>query len=130
MKQIIIFLVVLCIIPLLTLGTLNVISPSETFELYGVNPIGIMTYSTFRGAIGGMLIGGGLTILMGLLTKNKTWYHSSLLLISVILIGRIISVIVDGWTNAAIPAVGTEAFIVVVLYFAAKQLDTRTKPVV
>lgn len=127
MKQVINFLVVLCIIPLLLLGTLNVVSPSNTFELYGVKPMGILAFSTFRGAIGGMLIGGGLTILMGLLTKNKTWYHSSLLLISVILIGRIISVIADGWTNAAIPAVGTEAFIVVVMYFAAKQLDATTK---
>jgi len=127
MKTVINILVILCIIPLLLLGVLNMISPTNTFELYGVKPIGIMTYSTFRGAIGGMLIGGGLTILMGLLTQNKTWYHSSLLLIWVVLIGRIISIIVDGWTNAAIPAVGTEVFIVVVMYFAAKQLDTTTK---
>jgi Domain of unknown function (DUF4345) len=127
MKTVINILVVLCILPLVLLGVLNMVSPSSTFELYGVNPVGIMTYSTFRGAIGGMLIGGGLMMLMGLITKNKTWYHSTLLLISVILVGRIISVIVDGWTNAAIPAVGTEVFIVVVMYFAAKQLDTNTK---
>jgi Domain of unknown function (DUF4345) len=127
MKTVINILVVLCILPLVLLGVLNMVSPSNTFELYGVNPVGIMTYSTFRGAIGGMLIGGGLMMFMGLITKNKTWYHSTLLLISVILVGRIISVIVDGWTNAAIPAVGTEIFVVVVMYFAAKQLDANTK---
>ncbi|WP_230470688.1 hypothetical protein [Flavobacterium cheongpyeongense] len=65
MKQLINILVVLAILPLLVLGTVNVFAPSNTFELYGIKPLGIMTYSTFRGAIGGMLIGGGLIMLIG-----------------------------------------------------------------
>lgn len=123
MKQIINILVVLAIVLLLVLGTVNVFAPLNTFDLYGIKPIGIMTYSTFRGAIGGMLIGGGLIMLMGLITKNKTWYQSSLLLISVILICRIISVLFDGWTNDLLPAVITELYIIVVMYFASKQID-------
>ena len=127
MKQIINILVVLAIIPLLVLGTVNVFAPLNTFDLYGIKPLGLMTYSTFRGAIGGMLIGGGLIMLMGLITKNKTWYQSSLLLISVILICRIISVLFDGWTNDLLPAVITELYIIVVMYFAAKQLGASEK---
>lgn len=123
MKQLINILVVLAILPLLVLGTVNVFAPSNTFELYGIKPLGIMTYSTFRGAIGGMLIGGGLIMLMGLITKNKTWYQASLLLISVILICRIISVIFDGYTNDLLPAGITELYIIIVMYFASKQLD-------
>nr|WP_314897851.1 DUF4345 family protein [uncultured Flavobacterium sp.] len=121
MKQIINILVVLAIVPLLVLGTVNVFAPLNTFDLYGIKPLGIMTYSTFRGAIGGMLIGGGLIMLMGLITKNKTWYQSSLLLISVILICRIISVLFDGWTNDLLPAVITEFYIIVVMFFASKK---------
>ena len=64
---------------------------------------------------------------MGLLTKNKAWYQSSLLLISVILFDRIYSVIVDGWTNAVMPPIVVEVFIIVVLYFASKQLDASKK---
>lgn len=121
MKQIINILVVIGIIPLFVLGAINVFAPINTFELYGIKPMGIMTYSTFRGAIGGMLIGGGLIMLMGLITKNKTWYQSSLLLISVILICRIISVLFDGWTNDLLPAVITELYIIVVMFFASRQ---------
>lgn len=121
MKQIINILVFIGIIPLFVLGAINVFAPLNTFELYGINPMGIMTYSTFRGAIGGMLIGGGLIMLMGLITKNKTWYQSSLLLISVILICRIISVLFDGWTNDLLPAVITELYIIVVMFFASRQ---------
>ena len=93
MKKIINVLVVLGIVPLFVLGAVNVFAPLNTFDLYGIKPFGIMTYSTFRGAVGGMLIGGGLIMLMGLITKNKTWYQASLLLISVILTCRIISVL-------------------------------------
>lgn len=122
MKQLINILVVLAILPLLVLGAVNVFAPSNTFELYGIKPLGIMTYSTFRGAIGGMLIGGGLIMLMGLITKNKTWYQASLLLISVILICRIISVVFDGYSNDLLPACITELYIIIVMYFALKQL--------
>ncbi|PJJ07262.1 uncharacterized protein DUF4345 [Flavobacterium sp. 1] len=127
MKQIINILVVLGIVPLFVLGAVNVFAPLSTFDLYGIKPLGIMTYSTFRGAIGGMLIGGGLIMLMGLITKNKTWYQSSLLLISVILTCRIISVLFDGWTNDLLPAVITELYIVVVMFFASKQIDASKK---
>jgi hypothetical protein len=127
MKQLINILVVLAIIPLLVLGAVNVFAPLNTFDLYGIKPLGIMTYSTFRGAIGGMLIGGGLIMLMGLITRNKTWYQASLLLIGVILICRIISVIFDGYTNDLLPAGITELYIIVVMYFASKQLDHSKK---
>jgi hypothetical protein len=129
MKKIINILVVLGIVPLLVLGAVNVFAPLNTFDLYGIKPLGILTYSTFRGAIGGMLIGGGLTILMGLITKNKTWYQSSLLLISVILTCRIISVLLDGWTNDILPAAITELYIIVVMFFASKQLDSYKKQI-
>nr|WP_315196760.1 DUF4345 family protein [uncultured Flavobacterium sp.] len=127
MKYIINILVILAIVPLFLLGAVNVFAPLNTFDLYGIRPLGIITYSTFRGAIGGMLIGGGLIMLMGLITKNKTWYQSSLLLISVILTCRIISVLFDGWTNDLLPAVITELYIIIVMFFASKQIDASKK---
>lgn len=124
MKKTIDILVVLGIIPLLGLGVVNLFAPLNTFELYGIEPTGTMTYSTFRGAIGGMLIGGGLIMLAGLITRNKTWYQSSLLLISTILICRIISILLDGWTNDLLPAIVTESYIVLVMFWAAKKSNS------
>ena len=62
-------------------------------------------------------------LLMGLRTKNKTWYQSALLLVSVILFGRIYSIVVDGWADALLPPIVVEVFLIVVLYFASKQLE-------
>lgn len=127
MKQIINILVVLCIITLLLLGIKNMFFPSNTFELYGIELKGSLTFNTFRGSISGTLIGIGLMLLMGLLTKNKTWYQSSLLLVSVIFFGRIYSIIVDGWSDAVLSPIIVEVILVVVLYFASKQLDISKK---
>ncbi len=127
MKKVINTLLVLGIAPLFFLGVVDVFAPSNTFALYGIEPLGIMTYSTFRGVIGGLLIGITLVVLMGLITKNKTWYQSSLVLVSTILVCRFISVLFDGWTNDLLPAVLAELYIVVVLFFAAKQIDVSKK---
>lgn len=127
MKQIINVLVVLSIITVLLLGIKNMFFPSDTLELYGIDLKGALIHNTFRGAISGTLIGIGLMLLMGLLTKNKTWYQSSLLLISVIFFGRIYSIIVDGWSDAVLSPIIVEIILVVVLYFASKQLDASEK---
>ena len=127
MKNVINALVVLGMAPLFLLGAMNIISPSNTFELYGIEPLNIMTYGTFRGVIGGLLIGGGLLMLIGLITKNKTWYQSALVLISTILVCRFISVLLDGWINDLLPAVLTELYIVAVMFVAARQLDASKK---
>ncbi|SKC62222.1 DUF4345 family protein [Ohtaekwangia koreensis] len=129
MKQIVNILVIVSIIMLLFLGVRNMFFPSNTFEQYGIKLESVLTFNTFRGAISGMLIGISMILLMGLLTRNKTWYHSSQLLILVILFGRIFSVMVDGWTNAVMPPIVVEVFIITVLYFASKQLDTSKKRV-
>jgi hypothetical protein len=121
MKKIINVLVVISSITVLLLGIKNMFFPSETIELYGIDLKGALIHNTFRGAISGTLVGIGLMLLMGLLTKNKTWYHSAILLTSVVLFGRIYSIIIDGWSGAIMPPLVVEIFIIVVLYFAAKQ---------
>ncbi|MBA0883762.1 DUF4345 family protein [Flavobacterium undicola] len=128
MKKIVNALVALSIITVLLLGGKNMFFPSDTLELYGIDLKGALIHNTFRGAISGTLIGIGLMLLMGLRTKNKTWYQSALLLVSVILFGRIYSIIVDGWADALMPPIVVEVFLVVVLYFASKQLNaTKNK---
>jgi uncharacterized membrane protein YjjP (DUF1212 family) len=59
-------------------------------------------------------------MLMGLITQNKTWYQAASLLVFTILVCRFISVILDGWTNDLLPAMITEIYIIIVLYFASR----------
>ena len=68
-------------------------------------------------------------MLTGLWTKNRTWFHASLLMVSIIFAGRIFSLCMDGWTNVATPALVIEVFIIGVLVVASKHEDSnRIKP--
>jgi Domain of unknown function (DUF4345) len=111
------------IVPLFVLGLANLFAPSSTFKLYGIEPLNVVAYSTIRGVIGGMLLGGGLIMVMGLVTQNETWYRASFVLIAAILICRVVSVLLDGWANDLLPAVVTELYIVVVMFVAARRID-------
>jgi hypothetical protein len=68
-----------------------------------------------------MLVGGGLMMVMGLVTQDKTWYQASLVLIAAILVCRIVSALLDGWTNDLLPAVVTELYLVVVMFLAMRR---------
>ncbi|BEV03839.1 DUF4345 family protein [Chryseobacterium gambrini] len=127
MKKVINFFVIIGLIPLLIMGATSVFAPANTFEKFGISPTGILTYSTFRGDVGGTLLSIGLIMILGLITKNKIWFQASLLIISVILSSRIVSIILDGWINELIPLLLTEIFNVIVLFVAAKQLNTEEK---
>lgn len=123
MKKIINILVVLGILIVSVLGIKNMFFPADTLELYGIDLKGPLIHNTFRGAISGTLLGVGLMLLMGLLSKNKTWYQSTLLLLSVIIFGRIYSIFAVGWSDALIAPMVVEVFLVIVLYFASLHTD-------
>lgn len=120
MKIAVNLLVVLGIVPLLVLGVIDVFLPLKAFSLYGMEPLGIMSFSTLRGAIGGMLFGGALMMILGLFTQNRTWFQAAFLLVFTILICRFVSVMLDGWTNDLLPAIITETYIVVVVFVASR----------
>jgi prolipoprotein diacylglyceryltransferase len=126
-KRTINILVALCSIPLLLLGTKAMFFPASTLEMFELKPMGLFGFNTMRGAIGGMLIGGASMILIGLWTKNTTWFLSTILIVSIILAGRIMSVIFDGWTNTAIPALVIEVLIIGVMLLASKKSDASNE---
>ncbi|WP_281638133.1 DUF4345 family protein [Flavobacterium marginilacus] len=127
MKKLINILVVVNIISILLLGFKNMFFPSDTVALYGVDLNSILAHNTFRGAISGTLVAIGFMLITGLLTKNKTWYQSALMLITVVFFGRIYSVIVDGWSSAILPPLVVEIISMTILYFASRQSKTSEK---
>ncbi|MDH4091753.1 MAG: DUF4345 domain-containing protein [Cyclobacteriaceae bacterium] len=126
MKNVIKILVVISSIPLFVLGVRAMFAPMTTFELFDLDPRGVFGMNNIRADLGGMLIASALMILIGLWRQNHTWFFATILMMSTLLVGRIISFIVDGWTSAAIPAVVVEIFVIGVLFLANSKL-TQTK---
>lgn len=120
------FLVFLCSVPLLLLGIKSMFFPASTYALFEVTPTGTYGFNTIRASIGGLFLTGASMLLAGLWTKNRTWFHAALLMVSIVFAGRIFSLCTDGWTNVATPALVIEVFIIGVLA-AAVTLEDSSK---
>lgn len=127
MKKLINILVILCLIIALVLGVKDLFSPSDMAPLYGLELKGVLAINTFRAVISGTILSIALMLLMGLFTKNKTWYQATLLLTTVILFCRTYSIILDGYTSEMFIPIIIEVFIIVAMYFGIKQLRTSKK---
>jgi cation transport ATPase len=57
-------------------------------------------------------------ILIGIWQKNKTWFAATAFMMALLLCGRLISTVADGWANEAIPAIVLEVYAVIVLTLA------------
>jgi hypothetical protein len=115
MKNVPKLLAVFASLPLLGLGFAAMFSPNSMLDLFALTPRGTYGLNTIRADLGGLLIGSGLMIWIGLWKKQVIWFQATILLMGLLLFGRLISTVADGWTNAAIPAIVVEVFAVVVL---------------
>jgi hypothetical protein len=118
MKNVIKILAIIASLPLLVLGAKAMFFPTSMFEMFDLKPQGTFGMNTIRADLGGMLIASALMIYVGLWKKNTTWFLATILIMSTLLVGRAISFVSDGWTNAAIPAVAVEVFVISVLSLA------------
>ena len=117
----------LCLIIALFLGVKDLFVPTEMAPLYGLELKGVLAFNTFRAVISGTILSIALMLIMGLFTKNKTWYQATLLLTAVILFCRTYSIILDGYTSEMLAPIVIEVLILVVMYFAIKQLSASEK---
>ena len=122
MKNAIKILAIIASLPLLVLGAKAMFFPTSMFEMFDLKPQGTFGMNTVRADLGGMLISSAVMIYVGLWKQNTTWFLATILTMSTLLVGRAISFVSDGWTNAAIPAVVVELFVISVLSVAHRTL--------
>ncbi len=120
-------LVILCIAIALFLGLKDLFVPNEMAPLYGLELKGVLAMNTFRAVISGTILSMVLMLLMGLFTKNKTWYQATLLVTMVILVCRTYSIVVDGYTSEMLPPIVIEVFIIVAMFIGIKHLSASEK---
>jgi hypothetical protein len=120
-------LVILCLLIALFLGVKDLFVPNEMAPLYGLELKEVLAINTFRAVISGTILSMALMLLLGLFTKNKTWYQATLLVTTVILVFRTFSIIVDGYTSEMLAPIVIEIFIIVAMLLGIKHLNASKK---
>ena len=120
MKYFVDILVVISSLTLLLFGLKAMFMPRTMLDFFDMDPRGVFGMNNIRGNLGGMLVACAMMMLIGLYTQNNTWLFASIVLIGVLLVGRIISFIVDGRAPAALSALVIEILIIGVLIVRTK----------
>lgn len=114
-------LVVVLSVPLIILGVLAMFVTTSHIEMFHLQAIGVFGSNTIRGVIGGLLMGSAIMMITGVIKNNSTWFLATMLMMAVVVFGRIVSIVVDGWSNDLIVPLVAEAVIIVVCYLAHKK---------
>lgn len=115
-------LVLLSSLPLFGLGLGAMFIPERMLELLDLTPRGTYGYNTIRSDIGGLLISSGLLIVIGWRTRNASWFLATALVMGLLLVGRFVSLALDGVTAQAVPAIVVEVVVVSLMLIASRVL--------
>ena len=115
MRYLVDLLLAIAALTLLVFGLKAMFLPRTMLDFFDMDPRGAFGINNVRGMLGGMLICCALTVMVGLFTQNVTWLLASMLILGVLLVGRIVGFVVDGWAPAALSALMIEALMFVVL---------------
>jgi hypothetical protein len=87
----------------------------------GIQAVGDIGRANIRADVGGLFIGIGLFAIIAAAKQNKTWLLAATLLTGSALMGRFVSVAIDGYSPRVGPPMVIEA-VVVAIYLVAFQL--------
>jgi len=98
----------------------------DTFAAgFSVQPVYVPGLNAVRGDFGGLFLGMGLFCLIGAMAGRSRWLIVPLIFLILIVIGRLISLIVDGFWEAGAQSLKMEAIFVIVLAGAILALTRR-----
>ena len=84
------------------LGAKTMFAPKSMIEILGVAPEGPVALNTIRGFLGGLFIGSSVVLATGLVTGNTTFLLAVAMTMSVVVVGRVVGIIVDGFDKKVV----------------------------
>ena len=111
----------------LTLGAMAFIAPSgELFVMkFGVIPDPTHPahgLTSLRGLFGGVIFSFGIMIILGYKTLNRTWFDAVTLSMGLLVVGRIITLLVDGFDPLSLPGFIGDVVTIPAFLYAAQHL--------
>ena len=112
---------VLAAIMLFGLGMTSMFVPSKMLKNFSVEPIGAVGYSTIRSVAGGLFLASFGLIAYGLATGRTDAFVPVAILMLAVALGRVVSLLADGFDKSVVPPLMVELVIASVLLAAPMQ---------
>jgi len=115
-------LVALSCLFLAGLGTRTMFVPRSMVNILAVEPETPAGLNTVRGFLGGLFIGSSIVLATGLVTGNRTFFLAVAMIMSVVIVGRLVGIAVDGFDKKVIVPLVAEMVMVTIFVGAYTQL--------
>ena len=107
---------------LIGLGARTMFTPMSVLKILAIEPKGSAGLNTIRGFLGGLFIGSSIVLATGLVTGNTTYFLAVAMTMSIVVIGRWLGIIVDGFDKKVVVPLVAEMVMVSVFILAYTQL--------
>jgi len=104
------------------LGTKTMFAPKSMAGILNVEPETPAGLSTVRGNIGGLFVGCSIVLATGLVTSNKTLFLAVAMIMSVVVVGRLVGIAVDGFDKKVLIPLVAEVIMFSIFIGAYTQL--------
>lgn len=108
-------LIGLVAVPLAALGIRSMFLPANMGAAVGLTPDGIPGLSEIRSVLGGLFLASVAMIVVGLATDETTWFLAVAIILGVAAIGRLVSLVADGFVKDVVPPLAIEIVLAAVL---------------
>jgi hypothetical protein len=98
------------------------IGPEAPAAALGLKAEGLLGLATLRADVGGFFAAGGLFALAGAIRGEGRLLTPPAVLLGLALAGRLLTVVIDGYTAAMLPPMVVEAVLVAILLLARRRL--------
>lgn len=100
------------------------LNPAGPAAKLGLSPLGSLGLSTIRADMAGFFGAAGVLALVAAIRNQGSWLTAPLLMVSIALTGRVVNVIVQGWSPDFVQPMAVEA-VLVVLFAAGRRMIGR-----
>ena len=104
------------------LGARTMFAPKSMVGILAVEPDGPAGLNTMRGFLGGLFVGSSIALATGLATGNTTFFLAVATVMSVVVVGRLVGIAVDGFDGKVVFPLVAELVMVMIFVGAHTQL--------
>jgi len=106
------------------LGTRTMFAPKSMGEILDIEMETAAGLNTVRGFLGGLFIGSSIVLASGLVTGNTTFFLAVAMTMSVVVVGRWVGILVDGFNKKVVFPLVAEIAMVTIFIGAYTHLGT------
>jgi Domain of unknown function (DUF4345) len=107
---------------LAVLGTRTMFFPKLMVDILDIEMETLAGLNTVRGNLGGLFIGCSIVLATGLVTGNTTFILAVAMIVSVVVIGRLVGIAVDGFDKKVVVPLVAEMVMVTIFIVTYTQL--------